>query len=121
MLFKDGKNFKSAIRKYSKECRGQLKRIRASYSPVAKCLQIKTFQDKHHCLVTFKNKMVTAAMIVQHFEATIKDYLKMKLREIQRICASKMYVNVTIDYCYRVKKIVNEKMVGNHKEKFGLL
>ncbi|MBA0747689.1 hypothetical protein Gogos_004581, partial [Gossypium gossypioides] len=67
MLFKDGKQFKSAIRKYSKECRRQLKfiknepkrvvlrciaspnflwRIRASYSPVAKCLQIKTFQDE---------------------------------------------------------------------------
>ncbi|MBA0693165.1 hypothetical protein Goari_010669, partial [Gossypium aridum] len=65
--------------------------------------------------------MVTAAMIAQHFEATIKDHLKMKPREIQRRCASKMYVNVTIDYCYRVKKIVNEKMVGNNKEKFGLL
>ncbi|MBA0680406.1 hypothetical protein Goari_012103, partial [Gossypium aridum] len=64
MSFKDDKQFKSAIRKYSKECRRQLKffknelkkvivrciaspscpqKIRASYSPVAKCLQIKTF------------------------------------------------------------------------------
>ncbi|MBA0754025.1 hypothetical protein Gogos_021314 [Gossypium gossypioides] len=103
MLFKDGKHFKS--------------RIRASYSPVAKCLQIKMFQDKHHCSVSFKNKMVTSAMIAQHFEATIKDHLKMKLRETQRRCASKMYVNVTIHYCYRVKKIVKEKMAGNHKEK----
>ncbi|KAG8499394.1 hypothetical protein CXB51_005973 [Gossypium anomalum] len=105
MLFKDGKQFKSAIRKYSKECRRQLKfiknepkrvvvrcitspncpwRIRASYSPIAKCLQIKTFQDEHYCSVSFKNKMVTAAMIAQHFEATINDHLKMKLREIQR-------------------------------------
>ncbi|XP_040967996.1 uncharacterized protein [Gossypium hirsutum] len=103
MLFKDGKQFKSAIRKYSKECRRQLKfiknkpkkvvmrciaspncpwRIRASYSPVAKCLQIKTFQDEHHCSVSFKNKMVTAAMIAQHFEANIKHHPKMKLREI---------------------------------------
>ncbi|MBA0574858.1 hypothetical protein Golob_006859, partial [Gossypium lobatum] len=70
MLFKDGKQFKSTIRKYSKECRRQLKfinnepkrvvirciaspncpwRIRASYNPVAKCLQIKKFQDEHYC------------------------------------------------------------------------
>ncbi|MBA0664825.1 hypothetical protein Goklo_004772 [Gossypium klotzschianum] len=69
---------RSAIRKYSKECRRQLKfiknepkrvvvrciaspncswRIRASYSLVVKCLQIKTIQDEHHCLVSFKNKM----------------------------------------------------------------
>ncbi|KAG8481024.1 hypothetical protein CXB51_025783 [Gossypium anomalum] len=136
MLFKDGKQFKSAIRKYSKECRRQLKfiknepkrvvvrciaspncpwRIRASYSPVAKCLQIKTFQDEHYFLVSFKNKMVTAAMIAQHFEATIKDHPKMKLREIQRRCASEMHVNVTIDCCYRERKIVNEKMAGNHR------
>ncbi|KAG8489630.1 hypothetical protein CXB51_017620 [Gossypium anomalum] len=131
ILFKDAKQFKSAIQKYSKECRRQLKfienelervvmrciaspncpwRIRASYSPVAKCLQIKTFQDEHRCSVSFKNKMVTAAMISQHFEANIKDYPKMKLREIKRRRASEMHVNVTIDCCYRAKKIVNEKM-----------
>ncbi|MBA0680407.1 hypothetical protein Goari_012103, partial [Gossypium aridum] len=45
----------------------------------------------------------------------------MKLREIQRRCASEMYVNVTFDCCYKAKKIVNEKTVGNYKEEFGLL
>ncbi|MBA0734307.1 hypothetical protein Gogos_018236 [Gossypium gossypioides] len=39
--------------------------------------------DEHHCSVSFKNKMVTVVMIAQHFEATIKDHPKMKLREIQ--------------------------------------
>ncbi|KAH1097790.1 hypothetical protein J1N35_014711 [Gossypium stocksii] len=52
------------------------------------------------------NKMVIAAMIAQHFKAIIKDHPKMKLRESQRRCAFEMYVNVTVDYCYRVKKIV---------------
>ncbi|KAK5825544.1 hypothetical protein PVK06_020388 [Gossypium arboreum] len=65
--------------------------------------------------------MVTTDMIAQHFEATIKDHPKMKLREIQRRCASEMHVNVTIDCFYRAKKIVNEKMAGNQKEEFGLL
>ncbi|KAK5836556.1 hypothetical protein PVK06_012348 [Gossypium arboreum] len=60
-------------------------------------------------------------MIAQHFEATIKDHPKMKLREFQRRCASKMHVNVTINCCYRAKKIVKEKIAGNHKEEFGLL
>ncbi|KAK5845844.1 hypothetical protein PVK06_002077 [Gossypium arboreum] len=94
---------------------------KASYSPVAKCLQIKTFQDEHHCSASFKNKMVSTAMIAQHFEATIKNHSKVKLRKIQRRCASEMHVNVTIDCCYRAKKIVNEKMAGKHKDKFGLL
>ncbi|MBA0756647.1 hypothetical protein Gogos_022247, partial [Gossypium gossypioides] len=79
------------------------------------------FQDEHHCSVSFKNKMVTAAMVTQHFEATIKDHPKMKLREIQRRCPSEIHVNVTIDCCYRAKKIVKEKMAGNHKEEFGSL
>ncbi|MBA0754868.1 hypothetical protein Gogos_020015 [Gossypium gossypioides] len=61
--------------------------------------------------------MVTTAMIAQHFEATINDHPKMKLREIQRRCAFEMHVNVTIDCCYRAKKILKEKMAGNHKEK----
>ncbi|MBA0670138.1 hypothetical protein Goklo_024217 [Gossypium klotzschianum] len=96
-------------------------RIKTSYSPVTKCLQIKTFQDEHHCSVSFKNKMVTAAMITQYFEATIKDHPKMKLREIQRRCVSDMHVNVTINCCYRARKIVKEKTIGNPKEEFGLL
>lgn len=79
-------------------------RTRASYNPVVKCLQIKTFQDEHHGSFNFKIKMVTAAMIAQHFKATIKDHPKMKLREFQRRCASEMHVNVTINCCYRVKK-----------------
>ncbi|MBA0676812.1 hypothetical protein Goari_018268, partial [Gossypium aridum] len=69
--------FKSIIQKYRKECRRQLKfiknepkrvvvrciaspncpwRIRASYSPIAKCLQLKTFQDEHHCLVSLRTE-----------------------------------------------------------------
>ncbi|PPD89563.1 hypothetical protein GOBAR_DD13513 [Gossypium barbadense] len=71
--------------------RNETKRILASYNLVAKCLQLKTFKEKLNCLVSFKNKLVTVAMIAQHFKATIKDHLKMKLREIQRICASEMH------------------------------
>ncbi|MBA0757832.1 hypothetical protein Gotri_020894 [Gossypium trilobum] len=32
-----------------------------------------------------------------------------------------MHVNVSIEYCYRAKKIVNKKIVGNSKKKIGLL
>ncbi|MBA0548916.1 hypothetical protein Golob_019979, partial [Gossypium lobatum] len=60
--------------------------------------------------------MVTAAMIAQHFEASIKDHPKMKLRQIQRRCVSKMHVNVSIDCSYRAKKIMKEKMARNYKE-----
>ncbi|MBA0820653.1 hypothetical protein Gohar_019719, partial [Gossypium harknessii] len=65
--------------------------------------------------------MAIVAMIAQHFEATIKNHPNTKLRKIQRRCASEMHVNVTIDCCYRVNKIVKEKMAGNHNEEFGLL
>ncbi|KAG8481417.1 hypothetical protein CXB51_026252 [Gossypium anomalum] len=39
-----------------------------------------------------------------------------KCFQIKTICASEMHVNVTIECCYRAKKIVKEKIVGNHKE-----
>ncbi|MBA0813890.1 hypothetical protein Gohar_027708, partial [Gossypium harknessii] len=68
-------------------------RILASYNPIAKYLQVKTFQEKHHCLGSFENKMMIATMIAQHFEAIINDHFKMKLRKIQRRCASEMHVN----------------------------
>ncbi|MBA0790984.1 hypothetical protein Gohar_015592, partial [Gossypium harknessii] len=77
-------------------------------------------EDGNKTEVSFKNKMVTTAMIAQHFEVTIKDHPKMKLREIQR-SVSKMLVNVTIDCSYRAKKIMKEKMARNYKEEFGLL
>ncbi|MBA0571408.1 hypothetical protein Golob_004985, partial [Gossypium lobatum] len=44
----------------------------------------------------------------------------MKLRKIQRRCASEMHVNVNIYCCYRATKVVKEKMVGRYEE-FGQL
>ncbi|MBA0790733.1 hypothetical protein Gohar_015364, partial [Gossypium harknessii] len=77
----------TTIQNYSKDCRRQLKFLKNEPKRVV----IKTFQEKLNCLVSFKNKIVTVAMIAQHFKATIKDHLKMKLREIQRIYASEMH------------------------------
>ncbi|PPS14963.1 hypothetical protein GOBAR_AA05614 [Gossypium barbadense] len=57
-------------------------------------------KEEHNCLVSFKNKMVVVAMIAQHFEATIKDHPKMKLKEIQRRYASEMPVN---DYAQELR------------------
>ncbi|MBA0613064.1 hypothetical protein Godav_013575, partial [Gossypium davidsonii] len=48
--------------------------------------------------------MVIVAMIAQHFEATIKDHPKMKLRRIQRICAFEMH-----DYAHEL----SSKVPGN--------
>ncbi|MBA0613167.1 hypothetical protein Godav_013661, partial [Gossypium davidsonii] len=65
-------------------------------------------EDEHHCSVSFKNKMVTTAMITQHFEATINDHPKMKLREIQRRCPSEIVKCTTEreweDLCLALKK-----------------
>ncbi|KAK8632665.1 hypothetical protein V6N13_073051 [Hibiscus sabdariffa] len=117
MLFKDGKEFKDAIRKYSKLSRRELKIIRnepkrirvkclasvkcpwrifASYSRATRCIQVKSFQDEHNCCVSFQNKMVNVAVIADHFEATIRDHPKMKLKEIQRRVASEIHVNVNL-------------------------
>ncbi|PPR98692.1 hypothetical protein GOBAR_AA21980 [Gossypium barbadense] len=116
MLFKDKCRRQ---RKFLKNEPKRVVRILASYSPIAKYLQVKTFQEEYHCLVSFKNKMVTATMIAQHFETTINDHPKMKLRKFQK-CASEMHVNVGIYCCYRAKKEVKENMASNYEE-FGQL
>ncbi|KAK8496877.1 hypothetical protein V6N12_072489 [Hibiscus sabdariffa] len=124
MLFKDGKEFKDAIRKYSKLSRRELKIVRnepkrirvkcvasakcpwgifISYSRATRCIQVKSFQDEHNCCVSFQNKMVNV-VIADHFEATIRDHPKMKLKEIQRRVASEMHVNVNLTRCKRAKK-----------------
>ncbi|KAL4291829.1 hypothetical protein GQ457_14G004970 [Hibiscus cannabinus] len=131
MLFKDGKEFKDAIRKYSKLSRRELKivrnepkRIRVKCIASAKCpwrIFVKSFQEEHNCCVSFQNKMVNVAAIADHFEATIRDHPKMKLKEIQRRVASEMHVNVNITRCKRAKKRVNEKLSGNFKEEFAML
>ncbi|KAK8715719.1 hypothetical protein V6N13_043047 [Hibiscus sabdariffa] len=131
MLFKDGKEFKDAIRKYSKLSRRELKivrnepkRIRVKCIASAKCpwrIFVKSFQEEHNCCVSFQNKMVNVAAIADHFEATIRDHPKMKLKEIQQRVASEMHVNVNISRCKRAKKRVNEKLSINFKEEFAML
>ncbi|KAK8633758.1 hypothetical protein V6N13_014596 [Hibiscus sabdariffa] len=142
MLFKDGKEFIDAIRKYSKLSRRELKinmnepkrlrvkciasakchwRIFASYSRATRCMQVKSSQEENNCCVSFQNKMVNVAAIADHFEATIRDHPKLKLKEIQRRVVSEMHVNVNITRCKRAKKRVNEKLFGNFKEEFAML
>ncbi|MBA0618606.1 hypothetical protein Godav_027922, partial [Gossypium davidsonii] len=78
MLFKYGEQFKSTIRKYSMCCKRELKIIRNEPN------RVKIFHDEHNYCVRFRNKMVNVEVIAEHFEATIGDHPKMKLREIQR-------------------------------------
>ncbi|MBA0819743.1 hypothetical protein Gohar_028385, partial [Gossypium harknessii] len=134
MLLKDGEQFKFTIRKYSMCCRRELKIIRnepnrvkvkyitskkfkwgifASYNNMARCMQVKFFHDEHNYYVRFRNKMVNVKVIAEHFEATIGDHPKMKLREIQRRVSSEMHVNDNMTRCRRAKKMVKDKLVRN--------
>ncbi|KAK8519278.1 hypothetical protein V6N12_025319 [Hibiscus sabdariffa] len=65
--------------------------------------------------------MVNVTVIADHFEATIRDHPKMKLKEIQRRVASEIHVNVNLTRCKRAKKRVDERLSGNFKEEFALL
>ncbi|KAK5785740.1 hypothetical protein PVK06_040356 [Gossypium arboreum] len=78
---------------------------------MAKCMQVKIFHDEHNCCVRFRNKMVNVKVLTEHFEATIRDHQKMKLREIQRRVALEMHVNVNMTRCRRAKKMVKDKLV----------
>ncbi|KAH1082408.1 hypothetical protein J1N35_022169, partial [Gossypium stocksii] len=95
MLFKDGEQFKLKF--------------------------VKSFHNEHNYCVSFGNKMVNVKVIVEHFKATIRDHLKMKLREIQRKIASEMHVNVNMTRCKRAKKMVKDKLAGNFVQEFSML
>ncbi|KAK8609691.1 hypothetical protein V6N13_093107 [Hibiscus sabdariffa] len=142
MLFTDGKEFKDAIYKYSRCSRRELKivknepkrisvkciastkcpwRIYASTNRQTRCIQVKTFINEHNCPVSFKNKMVSMKVIAEHFEDTIKDHPKMKIREIQRRIQSELHVNVPNARCRRAKSLVTSRLAGSCKEEFALL
>ncbi|KAK8625534.1 hypothetical protein V6N13_090402 [Hibiscus sabdariffa] len=142
MLFTDGKEFKDAIYKYSRCSRRELKivknepkrisvkciasakcpwRIYASTNRHTRCIQVKTFINEHNCPVSFKNKMVSMKVIAEHFEDTIKDHPKMKIKEIQRRIQSELHVNVPNARCRRAKSLVTSRLAGSCKEEFALL
>ncbi|PPS12691.1 hypothetical protein GOBAR_AA07943 [Gossypium barbadense] len=56
-----------------------------------------------------------------HFEATIRDHPKMKLRKIQRRVALEMHVNVNMTRCKRAKKMAKDKLARNFVEEFAML
>ncbi|MBA0618602.1 hypothetical protein Godav_027922 [Gossypium davidsonii] len=115
MLFKYGEQFKSTIRKYSMCCKRELKIIRNEPN------RVKIFHDEHNYCVRFRNKMVNVEVIAEHFEATIGDHPKMKLREIQRRVSSEMHVNINMTRCRRAKKTVKDKLVRNFVQEFAML
>ncbi|MBA0757838.1 hypothetical protein Gotri_020900 [Gossypium trilobum] len=142
MMFKDGEQFKSTIRKYSLCCRREIKIIKneptrvrvkciaskkceweifASYSNMFRCMQVKIFHDEHNCCISFRNKMVKMKVIVENFEATSRDHPKMKLRETQRRLALEMNVNVNMTMCRRAKKMVKDKLAEIFVEEFSML
>nr|KJB19062.1 hypothetical protein B456_003G083200 [Gossypium raimondii] len=85
------------------------------------CLKMMHASDEHECCVSFRNKMVNVKVIAKHFEATIGDHPKMKLREIQRRVASKMHVNVNMIKCRKAKKMMKDKLAGNFLQEFAML
>ncbi|KAK8572475.1 hypothetical protein V6N12_028528 [Hibiscus sabdariffa] len=142
MLFTDMKGFQDAIYKYSRCSKRELKivknepkkisvkciasamcpwRIYASTNRQMRCIQVKTFINEHNCPVSFKNKMVSMKVIAEHFEDTVKDHPKMKIKEIQRMIQSELYVNVPNARCRKVKNLVTSRLAGSCKEKFALL
>ncbi|GMI76529.1 MUSTANG 7 [Hibiscus trionum] len=139
MLFKDGEQFKEAICKYSRCSRRELKfiknepnrvnakcnasthcpwRIYAITNRMTKCMQVRTFVEEHSCPVSFKNKNVNVKAIAEHFEKTIKDHPKMKLKEIYRKVQSELHVNVNFSACRRAKNLVSSRLAENVKEEF---
>ncbi|KAG8478579.1 hypothetical protein CXB51_028444 [Gossypium anomalum] len=118
MLFKDGEQFKSVIHKYLMCFRSELKIIRNEPNRVrVKC--IASLKCKGGIFASYsnmpdacRNKMVNLKVITEHFEAIIGGHPKMKLRDIQRMVTSKMYVNVNMRRCRRAKKRVKD-LVGN--------
>ncbi|KAK5846007.1 hypothetical protein PVK06_002273 [Gossypium arboreum] len=84
-------------------------------------IQVKSFHDEHKCCVSFRNKIVNVKVIAKHFEATIGDPPKIKLREIQRRVAQKIHVNVNMTKCRRAKKMMKDKLVGNFLQEFAML
>ncbi|MBA0873691.1 hypothetical protein Goshw_005911, partial [Gossypium schwendimanii] len=65
--------------------------------------------------------MVNVKVIIENFEATIRNHPKMNLRKIQRKVGSEMNVNVNMTRCRRAEKMVKNKLARNFVEEFAML
>lgn len=86
--------------------------IFASYSKQVRGIQVKSFNDKHTCGVSFINKIVNVAMIVKHFAQTIKYHSKLRLMELKQKVKTEMHAKVDLIICRRPKKMALQKFSG---------
>ncbi|KAE8664939.1 hypothetical protein F3Y22_tig00112738pilonHSYRG01150 [Hibiscus syriacus] len=109
MILIDGKQFKAAINKYSRCSRRELRIIHSETNRISyKCNASKSCPWRIY-------------VIVEHFEDTIRDHPKMKLKEIQKRVQSEIHINVNLSKCRWAKNMVTSRLGGNMKEEFANL
>ncbi|XVF60739.1 hypothetical protein PTKIN_Ptkin08bG0072200 [Pterospermum kingtungense] len=93
----------------------------ASYSKVARGIQVKSFHDEHSRAVSFENHLANRKMIVECFESTIKKKPKIKSKDIQGRIRDELHVYANLTVYQRAKRMVLKKLAGNFEEEYVML
>ncbi|GKV01398.1 hypothetical protein SLEP1_g13955 [Rubroshorea leprosula] len=123
MRFKDAKQFRMAVCKYSIQKQAQLRKVRnehtrvrfrcqtrckwelfASYDPRYECFVVKTYYKEHRCFKSYDNELVTYKVVADLFKGRIYEAPFTKPVEIVKWCKTEIKVNITLDKAEKAKK-----------------
>ncbi|GLU04917.1 hypothetical protein SLE2022_220450 [Rubroshorea leprosula] len=140
MRFKDAKQFRLAVCKYSIQKQAQLRKVRnertrvrfrcqtgckwelfASYDPKYECFVVKTYYSEHRCFKSYDNELVTYKVVADIFKGRIYEAPFTKPSEIVKWCKAEIKVNITLDKAEKAKKHVMTQLEGSYVDEYKYL
>ncbi|GKU96825.1 hypothetical protein SLEP1_g10017 [Rubroshorea leprosula] len=140
MRFKDAKQFRTAVCKYSIQKQAQLRKVKnectrvrfrcqtgckwelfASYDSRYECFVVKTYYGEHRCFKSYDNKLVTYKVVADLFKGRIYEAPFTKPAEIVKWCKTNIKVNITLDKAEKAKKHVMTQLEGSYVDEYKYL
>ncbi|GLT90803.1 hypothetical protein SLE2022_087200 [Rubroshorea leprosula] len=140
MRFKDAKQFRLAVCKYSIQKQAQLRKVRnertrvrfrcqtgckwelfASYDPKYEGFVVKTYYSEHRCFKSYDNELVTYKVVADIFKGRIYEAPFTKPSEIVKWCKAEIKVNITLDKAEKAKKHVMTQLEGSYVDEYKYL
>ncbi|GKU89134.1 hypothetical protein SLEP1_g3316 [Rubroshorea leprosula] len=140
MRFKDAKQFRMTVCKYSIQKQAQLRKVRnertrvrfrcqtgckwelfASYDSRYECFVVKTYYGEHRCFKSYDNELVTYKVVADLFKGRIYEAPFTKPTKIVKWCKTEIKVNITLDKAEKAEKHVMTQLEGSYVDEYKYL
>lgn len=142
MLFKSNTQFKNAVSNYGILSRHEIKFVRneparcrakcvgstdcpwlifASYNREVDSFQVKTYYSEHTCEAKRELKRLTSKYLAKKFHRLISGQPDIKAKTLKALIQESMELEVTINQCRKVRRMVLAEMAGYYKKEFEKL